>query len=110
MKKVFLVILAFSIFSLGMGKKPETEGTASETKAVQGSETHAAPGFTLKDLNGKEVSLKEFKDKKAVLLVFWATWCVYCRQEIPELIKLKSQYKDKNLEIFGVNIRNLRQK
>ena len=41
---------------------------------------------------------------KTVLLVFWATWCVYCRQEIPDLVKLKEQYKDKNLEIFGVNI------
>jgi len=105
MKKIFLVLLAFSVLSLGMGKKPaKAEAAETAPKAEQNSTAQEAPNFTLKDLNGKEVSLKEFKDKKAVLLVFWATWCVYCRQEIPELIKLKEQYKDKNLEIFGVDI------
>jgi len=107
MKKMFLLILALSVLSLGMGKKPASDaGAVAEPKAAseQDGSSQAAPLFTVKDLNGKEVSLKEFKDKKAVLLVFWATWCVYCRQEIPELIKLKEQLKDKNIEIFGVNI------
>ncbi|OGF45428.1 MAG: hypothetical protein A2452_02300 [Candidatus Firestonebacteria bacterium RIFOXYC2_FULL_39_67] len=89
-----------------MGKKPANETTSVEASTASGQKvgSQAAPNFTIKDLNGKDVSLNEFKDKKTVLLVFWTTWCVYCRQEIPELIKLKEQYKDNNLEIFGVNI------
>jgi peroxiredoxin len=113
MKKIFLILLACSVFSLGMGKKPEKEAAPAETgsAAIQTeSSSKSAPQFTLKDLDGKDVSLKDFKDKKAVLLVFWATWCVYCVQEIPELIKLSEQYKGKDLAIYGVNIQEKAQK
>ncbi|MBM3252850.1 MAG: TlpA family protein disulfide reductase [Candidatus Omnitrophica bacterium] len=64
-----------------------------------------APEFSLNDLNEKPVSLKEFGNNKAVLLVFWATWCPYCVQEIPELKRINSEYKDKGLEIIAVDIR-----
>lgn len=64
-----------------------------------------APEFSLNDLNGKSVSLKDFEGNKAVLLVFWATWCPYCVQEIPELKKVNSEYKTKGLEIIAVDIR-----
>lgn len=43
-----------------------------------------APAFTLNDLQGKAVSLKDFKGK-TVVLVFWATWCPDCRAEVPEI-------------------------
>lgn len=64
-----------------------------------------APEFSLNDINGKQVNLKDFKANKAVLLVFWATWCPYCVQEIPELKKINSEYKDKSLEIIAVDIK-----
>ncbi|WP_367277824.1 TlpA disulfide reductase family protein [Clostridium sp.] len=40
-----------------------------------------------KDLNGKELSLSDLKDKK-VFLNFWATWCPPCKAEMPEIEKL----------------------
>ncbi len=43
-----------------------------------------APDFTLSDINGKPVSIKDFLGKK-VVLVFWASWCPDCRAEVPEL-------------------------
>lgn len=43
-----------------------------------------APDFTLNDLDGKPVSLKDFRWKR-VVLVFWASWCPDCRAEVPEL-------------------------
>ncbi len=64
-----------------------------------------APEFSLNDINGKQVNLKDFEANKAVLLVFWATWCPYCVQEIPELKKINSEYKDKSLEIIAVDIK-----
>ncbi len=64
-----------------------------------------APDFSLNDLTGKQVNLRDFKGNKAVLLVFWATWCPPCRAEIPELKKINSEYKDKGLEIIAVDIR-----
>lgn len=62
-----------------------------------------APHFTLKDLEGRRVSLNEF-DGKIVLLDFWATWCPPCRQSIPELIKLQDRYGDEGLVIVGVSL------
>jgi thiol-disulfide isomerase/thioredoxin len=61
----------------------------------------AAPAFVAKDLTGKTISTEEFKGK-VVLLSFWATWCGPCREEIPELISLQTQYKDR-LQIIGIS-------
>lgn len=44
----------------------------------------AAPDFTLNDLSGNPVSLKDFRGKR-VVLVFWASWCPDCRAEVPDL-------------------------
>ncbi len=45
-----------------------------------------APSFSLKNLDGKEVTLKEFSGK-SLLLFFWATWCPACKEEFPLLEK-----------------------
>ena len=61
-----------------------------------------APEWTLKDGDGKEVSLKSLRGK-LVLLDFWATWCGPCRQAMPGVQKLYEKYKGKPLAVFGVN-------
>ena len=49
-----------------------------------------APDFTLQDVNGKSVSIKDFLGKK-VVLVFWASWCPDCRDEVPELKAMQAK-------------------
>jgi peroxiredoxin len=61
-----------------------------------------ATDFTLKDINGKSVSLSSFKGK-VVLLNFWATWCPPCRAEIPAMNKLNQLLKNKGLVILAVS-------
>jgi thiol-disulfide isomerase/thioredoxin len=61
------------------------------------------PAFTLGDLNGTRHSVGEW-DGKVLLLNFWATWCPPCRIEIPELIALQEEYRDRGLEIVGIAI------
>lgn len=61
-----------------------------------------APGFTLKDLKGNEVSLSDFSGK-LVFVNFWATWCPPCRAEIPGFIKMYDKYRDQGLEIVGIS-------
>jgi thiol-disulfide isomerase/thioredoxin len=45
--------------------------------------------------------LSDYKGK-VVLINFWATWCPPCRQEIPDLIKIQRQYRNKGLQIVGI--------
>jgi len=68
-------------------------------KIVIGSVAH---DFKTVDVNGKELSLSDYKNKKYVLLDFWASWCIPCRDNHPELLKLYTKYKDKGLEIIGI--------
>jgi len=54
-------------------------------------------------LDGSPFKLSDYKGK--VLLVnVWATWCGPCRHEIPELIKLQTDLKDKGFEVIGLNL------
>jgi thiol-disulfide isomerase/thioredoxin len=59
------------------------------------------PELTLKDLDGKDVSLSGYKGK-VVLVNFWATWCEPCRVEIPWLIEMQKKYGDKGFVILGI--------
>src|SRR5436305_104042 len=58
-----------------------------------------APSFKLDTLEGKPLSLTDYKSK-VILLNFWATWCGPCRAEIPDLVELQNKYKDR-LQIIG---------
>ena len=61
-----------------------------------------APAFTLNDKEGNPVSLESLKGKY-VLLDFWASWCVPCRESMPHLKELYAEYHDKGLEILGIS-------
>ena len=62
-----------------------------------------APSFTLPGLDGKMVSLADYKGK-VVLLNIWATWCPPCVEEMPSMEKLHQELKGETLEILAVSI------
>jgi peroxiredoxin len=62
----------------------------------------AAPEFTLKDVDGREITLASLRGKP-VLLDFWATWCEPCRVATPHIQALHDQYKDKGLMVLGID-------
>jgi len=59
------------------------------------------PELTLKDLDGKNISLSDYKGK-VVLVNFWATWCEPCRVEIPWLIEMQQKYGPKGFVLLGI--------
>ena len=59
--------------------------------------------FTVKDIAGKDVRLRQYKGQ-VVLLNFWATWCKPCRVEIPALTALYRDYKDQGFVILGISV------
>ncbi|MDP3023971.1 MAG: TlpA disulfide reductase family protein [candidate division Zixibacteria bacterium] len=105
---ITLVVLGILIFSSGEKEKIKSGVDTKQANSIREGiyEGEIAPDFTLKDLNGVEKSLKEFRGK-VVLLNFWATWCSPCRIEIPSMVKLYKKYKDRGLEIIGVNLDKL---
>ena len=62
-----------------------------------------APNFTLRALDGRMVSLADYKGK-VVFLNVWATWCPPCREEMPSMEKLYQELKGQGLEILAVSI------
>jgi len=79
----------------------------SSTARARAQETSLAgkpaPGWQLKDLNGKSVKFSDFR-RKVVILNFWATWCAPCRIEIPHFVELQKEYADKGFTVIGISL------
>jgi thiol-disulfide isomerase/thioredoxin len=58
------------------------------------------PDFSLKDLQGREISSADFRGK-VVLIDFWATWCQPCKQEMPGYQKLLDRYGSRGFAVVG---------
>ena len=64
-----------------------------------------APDFSLTDIDGNPISLKEYRGK-VVLLDFWATWCGPCIGEMPNVKKIYDTYKDMGFVVIGISFDN----
>ncbi len=71
-------------------------------------EVGPTPEFSLSTPDGKKISLKDFRGK-IVLLNFWASWCVPCREEMPAMEKLYQEYKQKNFAILAIAVKDRKQ-
>jgi len=101
MKKIIQVFLIFFVlFSSGYAASwnPTDVAEASSSKKVQ------AIDFTLKSTTGRTVRLNHYRGKSPVLLVFWATWCPYCKTQIPSLIAMRKTYKSRELQILAIDV------
>lgn len=66
----------------------------------------AAP-LSIEHLDGRKETTEAFftgKKGKVLLINFWATWCPYCRKEIPAFEKISQKYADKGVEVIGISL------
>ncbi len=104
MKKVAIIVLTvaafigITIYADHATRLPRRPGLAVAASSVADK---PAPDLTLKDLDGKDVSLADLRGK-VVFVNFWATWCEPCQDEIPSLIDLQNKYGSKGFTVIGI--------
>jgi thiol-disulfide isomerase/thioredoxin len=109
MKKTLLVVVTVVALMIGTyfaDKATRVKAKTSEPgnvvmKADNPKADLMEPELTLKDLEGKSVSLSDYKGK-VILVNFWATWCEPCQVEIPWLIEMQQKYGPKGFVILGI--------
>lgn len=89
MKRVLLFLMALLL------------GQLASINQLAFAEPVAATNFMLKDMSGKKHQLSSYKGKW-VLVNYWATWCPPCLEEVPDLVNLYDQRKQKDLMVLGV--------
>ena len=75
------------------GDRLNTGSQQTESNQSGDKKLHPAPDFTVTDRDGNNVKLSDFKGKP-VIINFWATWCGFCKQEMPDFEKAYKKYGD----------------
>ncbi len=104
-KKMTIITLPFFIALLIGGVYLFTRPVNPKSNSTQ----KQAPNFTYALLNGKQVKLSDYLDKRPVVLNFWASWCPPCRQEAPILANTAKKYHGK-VQFLGVVVNDTPEK
>ena len=97
---VLLLEWRFSVFNIGPSQNAANASQESLMGLMVGQK---APDFTLNILDGGQISLSALEGK-AVLINFWASWCIPCREETPDLVRAYHAHHTEGLVILGVNL------
>jgi len=107
---IFIVFIAFRQRDGGPSTSlHQITGAGQEAANIRqatspGTEQAAfAPDFSLRSLDGRTVSLSDYRGVKPVVLDFFATWCPNCRRDMPKLSRLYQKYGDQ-VEVLGINL------
>jgi peroxiredoxin len=88
------VVIIFLLFVFSCKKEQPTPEHEADNQA---------PAFTLKHVDGRDLSLSDFRGK-IVVLDFWATWCHSCKDSSVELERLHKKYGNRGVVILGISM------
>ena len=95
--KIFIIAMTLLFFAV---TSPFTYTAMAQALLQAGSEK---VDFTLKDTTGRDISLSQYSDKKAVILVFWSTWSAKSSNALKRFEDYHKKYKDKGFQVIGIN-------
>ena len=61
------------------------------------------PDFSLKNLKGETITLSDYSDKQAVVLLFWSTWSRKSKDALTRFNSFYQKYRDKGIQVIGIN-------
>lgn len=96
MKKLFTLVLPMLLALIGSTAWYHNHANASDPD-------QALPAFSLQTLDGGTFNSSDWHDR-VLIINFWATWCPPCREEMPEFVKLQSEFADKGVQFVGIAI------
>src|SRR6266851_6646507 len=100
LRKPLLVLNLALVGLVGCKQSPASPAQPKEVIVAPGEIGARLPDFTVKDLQGREISSADFRGK-VVLIDFWATWCQPCKQEMPGYQKLLDRYGSRGFAVIG---------
>ena len=84
-------------------QSPEKHSLPRRLAKIYGEFGKPVPDFSATDLDGKPISLRDYRGK-VVLLDFWAVWCGFCTLEMPNVKRVYDTYKDQGFDVIGVSL------
>jgi len=101
----FLLGFIFSCSAQNMpGANSDKKSSITSAQNIEKAIPQPAPKFVLSDLKEKKIALADYLGKQDILILFWTTWCPFCRQAIKELTYTYPQLKNKNIEVLAIDI------
>lgn len=101
-KMLIMLVSIAAIIGVNLFFKPFLDD--DKLDGVANQNTYQGEDWVLDNLKGEKIRLSNYQGQP-VLLVFWATWCPYCKKLLPGIAELNDKYKNKGLKIIAVNIR-----
>ncbi len=101
-----IVIIGIAVFSMVIAgcssDSDKTDGGGAQSSLT----AQSGPSFKVNDVSGRVRTFEEFKGTGPLVVNFWGTWCPPCRREIPDMVKIYDEYKDRGLKIVGLSVRD----